>query len=240
MTYKNTVYIVKYRITLEKLNHMIKEKINKKITNGNKLTLQVIDSHSYPSSKSCNSFQQVWLSDSDSIIIEYKNVEKWKQYSESKEIWSEKIEENEYYLFQQTNDSNVTEILINFKYENIIQAINILIVYVHESITHKNFFSAKFNNKSLEIWPPEIGVDKEEDSLEGCFVMIEENKFLDTILQNIKDKNTISIITRDWNDFNAIAGLSFHYESYDYDENYLSNKEYTRLEKIENEKNTKQ
>jgi hypothetical protein len=76
MTYKNTVYIVKYRITLEKLNHMIKEKINKKITNGDKLTLQVIDSHFYPSSKSCNSFQQVWLSDSDSIIIEYKNTEK--------------------------------------------------------------------------------------------------------------------------------------------------------------------
>jgi hypothetical protein len=70
--------------------------------------------------------------------------------------------------------------------------------------------------------------------------MIKEDKFVDTILQNIKDKNTISIVTRDWNDFNAISGLSFHYESYDYDENYLSNKEYTRLEKIENEKNAKQ
>ena len=236
MIYKNTVYIVKYRITLEKLNHMIKEKINKKITNEKKLTLQVVESHSYPYSEDCNSFQQVWLSDNDSIIIEYKNIEKWDQRSKSKEIWFKEIKENNYYLFQETNDSNLTEILINFKYENIIQAVNILIVYVHESITHKNFFSVKFNNKTLQIWPAEIGVDKEEDSLEGCFVMIDEYKFVDTIIQNIKDKNTLSIITKDWNDFNAISGLSFHYESYDYDENYLSDKEYSRLEKIQNEK----
>ena len=233
------MYIVKYRITLEKLNHMIKERINKKIKNEKKITLQVIESHYYPFPEQCNSFQQVWLSDSDSIIIEYKNTEKWTQHSKTKEIWFEKIKENEYYLFQETNDWDLTEILINFKYENIIQAVNILVVYVHESIAHKNFFSVKFNNKTLEIWPAEIGIDKEEDSLEGCFVMIDENKFVDTIIHNIKDHNTISIITRDWHDFSAISGLVFHYESYDYDENYLSEKEYSRLEKIKKEKDSK-
>ena len=53
----------------------------------------------------------------------------------------------------------------------------------------------------------------------------------------IEDENTISIITKDWDDFSAISGLVFHYESYDYDEDYLSNKEYNRLEKIKIKKN---
>jgi hypothetical protein len=32
--------------------------------------------------------------------------------------------------------------------------------------------------------------------------------------------------------------LVFHYESYDYDEDYLSDKEYSRLEKIKKDKQT--
>jgi hypothetical protein len=49
----------------------------------------------------------------------------------------------------------------------------------------------------LEIYPAEMGIDKQEDTLEGYFVMIEECKFVDTIIKNIKDENTISIATRD-------------------------------------------
>ena len=46
----------------------------------------------------------------------------------------------ENYLFQKINDPELTEITIDFKSEHIIQALNILIVYVHESITTKDFF----------------------------------------------------------------------------------------------------
>ena len=81
-----------------------------------------------------------------------------------------------------------------------------------------------------------MGVDKDEDTLGGYLVVVEEYKFIETIRKNIKDENTISIITKDWHDFSAISGLVFHYESYDYDEDYLSDKEYNRLEKIKIEK----
>ena len=69
-----------------------------------------------------------------------------------------------------------------------------------------------------------MGIDKEEDSLEGCFVMVEEYKLVSTIIENIKNENIISIITRDWHDFSTISGLYFSYESYNYEENYLLDK----------------
>ena len=77
MTYKNTVYIVKYRITFEKLTQMIKEKLNNKINNGKKLDYQPNESVFYSFEDSCNSIQQVWLSDTEIIEIHYKNIEKW-------------------------------------------------------------------------------------------------------------------------------------------------------------------
>jgi len=73
---KITEYIVKYKITFEKLTEMIKEKINKKINNGKKLEYQPSESVFYPFEDTCNSFQEVWLSDTELIKIEYKNIEK--------------------------------------------------------------------------------------------------------------------------------------------------------------------
>jgi hypothetical protein len=42
-----------------------------------------------------------------------------------------------------------------------------------------------------------MGVDKDEDTLGGYLVVVEEYKFIETIRKNIKDENTISIITKD-------------------------------------------
>ena len=191
------------------------------------------ESSFYPFEKDCNSFQEVWLSEKDSIRIEYKNVEKWWKDSENAQNWFKNSKAGDSFVFQKIDDTELTEIIIKFKEEDILQAIDMLICYVNKSTSSKKNFSVKFNNKNLEIYPAETGIDKEEDSLEGLFVMIEENKFIDTIIKNIKESNNISISTRDWHDFSAISGLAFHYESYDYDENYLSDKEYNRLEKIE-------
>jgi len=42
-----------------------------------------------------------------------------------------------------------------------------------------------------------MGIDKEEDSLEGYFIIIEEYKFVNTIIENIKNENIVSIATKD-------------------------------------------
>jgi hypothetical protein len=42
-----------------------------------------------------------------------------------------------------------------------------------------------------------MGVDKNKDILGDYFIIVEEYKFIETITKNIKDENTISIITRD-------------------------------------------
>ena len=227
---------MKYKITFEKLTEMIKEKINKKINNGKKLEYQPSESVFYPFEDTCNSFQEVWLSDTELIKIEYKNIEKWwKDRKDAQNSYENKNTED-VFIFQEIDDSEPAEILIKFKYENILQVLNILITYIDTSTSSKKNFSVKFNNKNLEIYPAEMGVDKDEDTLGGYLVIVEEYKFIETIKKNIKDENTISIITKDWDDFSAISGLVFHYESYDYDEDYLSDKEYNRLEKIKIEK----
>lgn len=218
---------------------MIKKKLNNKINNGKKLDYQPNESVFYPFEDSCNSIQQVWLSDTEIIEIHYKNIEKWWKERECAQEWSKNSAVEDVYVFQELNDPNLTEILIKFKYENILQIFDILTTYIDTSTSSKKNFSVKFNGKNLDIYSAEMGIDKEEDSLEGYFVIIREHKFVDTIIENIKDHNTISIITRDWHDFSTISGLVFHYESYDYDENYLSEKEYSRLEKIKKEKDSK-
>ena len=68
------MYIVKHRITFEKLTEMIKTKIDKRIIDGKKLTLHSTDSSFYPFEKDCNSFQEIWLSDNEYIKLKYKNV----------------------------------------------------------------------------------------------------------------------------------------------------------------------
>ena len=215
---------------------MIKEKINKKINNGKKLEYQPSESVFYPFEDTCNSFQEVWLSDTELIKIEYKNIEKWWKDREDAQNSYENKNTEDVFIFQEIDESEPAEILIKFKYENILQVLNILITYIDTSTSSKKNFSIKFNNKNLEIYPAEMGVDKDEDTLGGYLVVVEEYKFIETIRKNIKDENTISIITKDWDDFSAISGLVFHYESYDYDKDYLSDKEYNRLEKIKIEK----
>ena len=217
---------------------MIKEKLNKKINKGEKLDYKPNESVFYPFKDDCDSFQQVWLSDTEFIEIEYKNIEKWWENSENAQNWSKNSKIEDVFLFQEIDDKELTEITIKFKYENILQVLDILVTYVDTSTSSKKNFSIKFNNKDLEIYPAEIGIDKEEDTLEGYFITIEEHKFVNTIIKNIKNENIISIVTRDWHDFSAISGLVFHYESYDYDEDYLSDKEYSRLEKIKKDKQT--
>ena len=227
------MYIVEYRITFEKLIQMIKEKLSKKIKNEKKLVLEVIESSFYPFQKDCHSFQEVWLSETNSIKIDYQNVDKWwKEYKDA-ENWLKTSKAGDTFIFQEMNDKKPTEILIKFKYEDIIQAIDILVCYVNKSISTRRNFLVKFNNQILEIYPADMSVDKEEDSLQGLFVTMEEDKFVNTIIKNIKEENILCIITEDWHDFSAISGLAFRYESYYYDENYLSEKEYNRLEKIE-------
>ena len=212
---------------------MIKEKLNIKVKDVEKLDLTITDCGGYyPFDKDCNSYQEVWLSEEESIKIHYRNVDKWWKDSEIAEIWREKSEINDSLIFQKIDDSDSTDIEIRFKCEHVLQAVEMLVFYVNASISRKKDFLVRFNDKKLQIYPAEGDVDKIEDSLNGLFVMIEEYDFVDTIIKNIGNENVISIVTQDWDDFQAISGLSFHYESYDYDEYYLYDKEYNRIRNI--------
>jgi hypothetical protein len=42
-----------------------------------------------------------------------------------------------------------------------------------------------------------MSVDKEEDSLQGLFVTIKEDKFVNSIIKNIKEENILCITTED-------------------------------------------
>ena len=141
---------MKYKITFEKLTEMIKEKINKKINNGKKLEYQPSESVFYPFEDTCNSFQEVWLSDTELIKIEYKNIEKWWKDREDAQNSYENKNTEDVFIFQEIDDSEPTEILIKFKYENILQVLNILITYIDTSSSSKKNFSVKFNNKNLK------------------------------------------------------------------------------------------
>ena len=212
---------------------MIKEKLNVKVKDVERLDLTITDFESYyPFDKDCNSYQEVWLSKEESIKIHYRNVDKWWKDSEIAEIWRKKSKIYDSLIFQKIDDSDLTDIEIKFKCEHVLQAVEMLVFYVNASISRKKDFLVKFNSKKLQIYPAEGDVDKIEDSLDGLFVMIEEYDFVDTVIKNIGKENVISIVTQDWDDFQAISGLSFHYESYDYDEYYLYEKEYNRIRNI--------
>ena len=206
---------------------MIKEKLNVKVKDQEELGWSISDRSYYPFDKNCNSYQEVWLSREESIKIHYKNVDKWWKDYETAEICRKKSEINNSLIFQKIDDSDLTAIEIKFKCENVLQAIEILVFYVDASISRKEDFLVRFNDKKLQIYPSECYVDKREDSLDGLFVMIEEYDFVDTIIKNIRSENVISIVTQDWDDFHAISGLSFYYSK-----SYLDDREYNRVRKI--------
>ena len=91
---------------------MIKEKLNNKINNGKKLDYQPNESVFYPFEDSCNSIQQVWLSDTEIIEIHYKNIEKWWKERECAQEWSKNSVIEDVYVFQELDDPNLTEIEI--------------------------------------------------------------------------------------------------------------------------------
>ena len=211
---------------------MIKEKLNVKVKDVERLDLTITDGSFYPFDIDCNSYQEVWLSEEESIKIHYKNVDKWWKDYKSAEVWRKKSKIKDSLIFQKIGDSDLTDIEIKFKCEHVLQAVEMLVFYVNASISRKKDFLVRFNDKKLQIYPAEGDVDEIEDSLDGLFVMIEEYDFVDTIIKNIGKENVVSIVTQDWDDFHAISGLSFHYESYDYDEYYLYDKEYNRIRNI--------
>ena len=214
--------------------NMIKKKLNKDINNGSKLKLKYTDSSFYPQKDNCESYQNVWITEEELIRIDYSNVEKWKNSKENHTYIRKRYPnyDGDILIFQGVNDENPTEILIRFRYKNIIQAVEILICYTHYSVSYREDFMVKFNNQPLEIYVPDRVTDREEDSLGGYNIMIEEHEFVEKIIKNISEENTISIIIGELGDFSATSSLWFTYESYDHDENYLGEREYQRLEKI--------
>ena len=220
------MYIVKDKITLKKLTKMIKEKLEVKVKDEEKLELRVTDGTFYPFDKDCNSYQEVWLSEEESIKIHYRNVDKWWKDSEIAEIRHKESKIKDSLIFQKIGDSDLTDIEIKFKCEHILQAVNMLVFYVDTSISKREDFLVRFNDKKLQIYSTG-GYDKLEISIDGLYVTIQEYDFVDTIIKNIRSENVISIITQDWDDFEAISGLHFHYNK-----NYFSGKEYNRIKNI--------
>lgn len=201
---------MKYKNTIEelynKIYEILKNKIEK-INRGLNLTFEARDSDYYPSNLTCEKNQYIWINDEEYIKIkyEYDEIEKEKK-----------------------------DLILNiqFKDKNILQALDVLICIVHESPGDRESIKIKFNEIELEIYPADIEKDKEEDSLSGYFVIVDQENLLRKINTNIKKVNEFRITTKSWNVFYTAACISFNYESYDHDEDYLYNIERKRINKI--------
>jgi hypothetical protein len=75
--------------------------------------------------------------------------------------------------------------------------------------------------------------DTEENSLDGLFVMLDdEDDLVNIISENIRETNIIKLIFRDSATYNFVSCIMYHFENYYFDEYYLYEKEYARIKKI--------
>jgi hypothetical protein len=67
--------------------------------------------------------------------------------------------------------------------------------------------------------------------------MLDEEKLINTIENNINEEMKIEIILKDWDSFYVIHGFNFSFEYYYFEEYYLYDKELKRINKLDENKN---
>ena len=229
-----------YKITQKLLEEKIKKKLEKKfkLKSTEKYDLETRDSSIYRDEEKCENKQIIWLNDEEFIKINYKNVYIWENASEAAQKHN-KDEKNRLKdcIFQELENEDKCIIEIIFKKEHILFVVQILIIYLDSCINDDIYYPARINNEILNIRPAIPGQDKEEDSLEGYFVMLDEEKLINTIENNINEEMKIEIILKDWDSFYVIHGFNFSFEYYYFEEYYLYDKELKRINKLDENKN---
>lgn len=217
----------------KKIQEIFKEK-KIKLRSEEKYNLDITPGDIYPDYINCENYQNVWLDDSNYIQIKYINhnkfIEKIKEYEKF-----EKEKKNKNYKFQNFEDNDLTMIQINFKKEDTMFALDILIEMIELSVGDEDSLSVKLGKTTLPIKVKDIPSKYKWKSIDDYFVSIEnENLFIELIKEEIKDEMTFYLIITDRDSFYPIAEKCFSYEHYNYDEYYLYNKERRRIEKIIN------
>lgn len=202
----------------EKISRLF-NKINKRIGNLRTYETYTIGSVETSWFPKTTDFQRVWLNDENYITIRYVN---WEKIDWSKED----------YIFQSLNDENPTRIEIEFKKKDLILGLQLMIAQIDKSIGDEGDDMILFNEIKLPIRQA-AERDTEENSLDGLFVMLDdEDGLVNIISENIRETNIIKLIFRDSKTYNFVSCIMYHFENYYLDEYYLYEKEYTRIKKI--------
>ena len=212
----------------EQLIQKIQEKV--KIPNIRKdLFLNCFGGSTYPFLKSCEGRQYIWLSKKEFIEIRYNNVERYEKLLINN---INKNRDEEEIILQNLNEENLTSLEIIFKKSQITEVIRILFDLLTETNAENYKIEIKYNEENLGVHTYKNILDKDEILIERYNIVVNQEKLIKNIKNNLKEKNNIKIFVEGLYTYTEISEKNIWFESYYHDDGYLDKLETERTDKI--------